>query len=184
MLEILVLLIATIFLAKHGKARSGRRYYLRPVRVIGARALSTLASQVAVATALTGASTQAYRAISVSATWNISGLTATEGPITVGYAYSDYSVTEIKECLDSQAAISRGNKTAQEQANRLVRVVGTLSEANEAMNDGKPIKTRLNWAIAIGDTVQMFAFNENASAALTTGASVHCIGKMFVKDSV
>lgn len=150
------------------------------VRVTGARALSTLGSQTAVTTALTGASTDSYRCRSINASWTIDGLTAGEGPITVGYAHSDYSVTEIKECLDAQAAISRGNKTAQEQANRLVRVVGVLSESNGMLNDGKPISTKLNWFMAIGTTVQMFAFNEDASTALTTGGNIHCIGKMHV----
>ncbi len=180
MIEVL-LLLALVMLAKHPKRRG--RYNLRLIRLTGARALSTLASQTGIATALTGAATDTYRVVSMHNSWSVDGLTAGEGPLTVGYAYSDYTVAEIKEFLDSQAALNIGSKIEQEQSRRLIRVVGTFSgEANQSLFDGKPIRTKLNWKIAIGDTVQMFVFNEDASSALTTGASVHCIGKMYIKD--
>ncbi len=118
----------------------------------------------------------------MKATWSIEGLVATEGPITVGLAHDDYTVTEIKEALEAAAAIDPGDKIAQEQANRLVRVVGTLGQATEALNNGEPISTKLNWLIGVGHAINMFAFNES-TAALTTGSTIHCIGNLWVKDS-
>ncbi len=168
----------------HRSRRRQRKFYLRKVRATPELPLSTLASDTALTVNVAGASTSTYRAISYIASWVLKNLTAGEGPITVGLAHSDYSVTEIKECLESSASIDPGLKVEQERANRLVRIVGTFnSEANNSLNDGKPLKTRLNWLIAIGDSVVMFAFNEQ-SGALATGAILHSQGNLWVKDSV
>jgi len=163
--------------------RKRRRFSLRRVRITPERALATLASDTAIVNSLTVVAPSAYRAVSIKATWNLVGLTANEGPITVGYAHDDYTVAEIKEALEAAASIDPGNKIAQEQANRLIRIVGTFaSGAAGLLNDGKPISTRLNWLIGVGHAVNMFAYNEFPSA-LTTGAVVHCVGDMWVKDS-
>ncbi len=110
------------------------------------------------------------------------GLTAGDGPIIVGYAHSDFSVTEIKEAIEASASISVGDQVAQERANRKVRLVGQLTDLVEELNDGKPVKTKLNWLIPIGKEVNIFAYNDGA-ALLTTGAVVSCSGDMWVKDS-
>ncbi len=109
-------------------------------------------------------------------------LTANEGPIVVGYAHSDYTVTEIKEAMEASSAIDVGNKIANEQANRLIRVVGTMNEVRESLNDGKPITTKLNWLMSIGDSVNLFAYNDGPGA-LSTNAIVSLAGDMWVKDS-
>ncbi len=185
MLEIVaVLLVAiSVLLAKHG--RSGRaRYSLRPVRVHPELALSTLATDTVISTNVTAPQATSLRVISTKFTWALSGLTAGEGPITCGLSHSDYTVTEIKEFLDSGGSIDPGDKIANERANRLVRVVGTFkSEANTYLNDGRPIKTRLNWAIAIGESLEVWFFNEQ-TGTLTTGAVGRIQGTMWVKDSV
>ncbi len=179
MLEILIL-VATLFLAKHPKAR--RRYNLRRVRVTPELALLTLASDTALVVSMTGAATSTYRCMSLKGTWAINNLVTTEGPITVGFAHSDYTVAEIKECLEAFAAIDQGNKISNERSNRLVRIVGVLNGTMPRLNEGRPIKTRLNWLITIGDEVKPFAYNES-TAALTTGALLHFAGDMYVKDS-
>lgn len=164
-------------------ARKGskRKFNLRRVRVTPGVALSTLGTVTAITVDVAGTADGAYRAVSVNGSWNLTGLTGGEGPITVGYAFSDYSVTEIKESLEAIASINLGDKIAQEKANRLVRVVGMLNEAQDELNDGKPLKTRLNWLIPIGKSVNVFAYNEGAQ--LTTGASVNMTGDMWIKDS-
>ncbi len=181
MFEILVLVLTMLMLAKRTPKR---RFNLRRVRVTPELALGTLATDTAVVNALTVVAPSSYRAISCKATWSLIGLTAGEGPITVGYAHDDYSVTEIKECLEAAASIDPGNKIAQEQSNRLIRIVGTLSESNVDLNEGKPIKTRLNWLIGVGHAINMFAYNEGTAANLTTGAVARCQGDLWVKDSV
>ncbi len=179
MLEILLSIVATLFLAKHTPRR---RYSLRRVRITPGDALGTLGSATAVIEALTGASVSAYRLVTAKGAWTVTGLVAGEGPIVVGYAHSDYTVVEIKECIESQASIDPGEKIAQERANRLVRIVGSLTGQAQNLNDGKPIKTRLNWLIATGDFVNMFSYNDGSSA-LTTGATVRMNGDIWVKDS-
>ncbi len=168
------------FVAKHKRRRS-RRFSLRPVRITPTLPLLTLAAVTGLTVTTTGASANRYRCISVKGTWSLTDLTANDGPVTVGYAHSDYSVAQIKEFLESSNSIDQGDKRAQEFANRLVRVVGTLNEVRESLNDGQPITTKLNWLIGIGDAVNLFAFNENAGP-LTTGAIVDLVGTMWVSD--
>ncbi len=100
----------------------------------------------------------------------------------VGYAHNDYSVTEIKEALESEAAMATGNKVANEQANRLVRLVGIMPIDSEdgVLNDGRPIRTRLNWAIPLGGNVATFAYNRSGGT-LTTGLVTTISGKARVR---
>ncbi len=163
--------------------RRKRVFNLRRVRTTPAIALSTLASAVAVKLGMTGAAPNTYRAVSVSQVWDIIGMTGGEGPILVGYAHSDYTVTEIKEAIESSASIDPGLKIEQEKSNRLIRIVGQLDQQTNNLNDGKPLKTRLNWLISPGDEVSIFAYNDGA-AALTTGAVVKSSGNLWVRDSV
>ncbi len=169
--------------AKYSRKRRGRRRFtLRRVRTTPIIALSTLASGVALAGATTGVSTDTYRIMTASGLWSITGLTPGEGPLTFGYAHSDYSVTEIKEAIEA-AAIDKGDKLLLEKSNRLVRIVGTLVGSNAELNNGNPVSTRLNWLISIGDQLNIFVYNESAGA-LTTGSSINFVGNVWVKDSV
>ncbi len=180
---VLLSAIALVIYAKRkGSPRKRRRYSLRRVRVTPLLALSTLGSTIALVTGVTGASTSSYRAMSLKQTWSIVGMTEGEGPITVGYAHSNYTVTEIKEALESSAAIDPGLKVEQEKTNRLIRIVGVFSSPSQFLNHGDPISTRLNWLISIGKAVNIFVYNENA-APLTTGAVVNAQGNLWVKDS-
>jgi len=163
-----------------------KSFNLRRVRYSSELALSTLASDTALTAAVFGAADGAYRLISLKGTYAIRGLSAGEGPVTIGWAHSDYSVTEIKECLEAVSAISQGDKIANEKTNRLIRTIGTFpaavaSSAGISLNEGRPWKTRLNWLIAVGDSVVFFVFNED-TGALSTGAIVNMQGDAWVKD--
>ncbi len=169
-------------MAKHSKRRGG--YRGRSPKTTAELPLLTLGSDTVLTVALHSAADGAFRCLSVVLTWILNNMSAADGPITVGIAHSDYSVTEIKQAIESAGAISQGSKIAQEQANRLVRTVGTISGAGGAansLNDGMPVKTRLNWRINIGDTLVLWAYNEN-DGALTTGAVVHASGPMHIID--
>ncbi len=186
MLEFILLVMAVLGMAhRKGGYPSKGRYSLRPVRFAAGVALAALADKIVIGTGLTGVSTSSYRMISVQAVWSLNNHTDSEGPIVVGYAHSDYSVTEIKEAIEAGASIELGNKVSNEQANRLVRIVGIFNgdTTEEVLNDGRPIKTRLNWAIPIGDEVDIFAYNDSA-ATLTTGTLLNATGKCWVKDSL
>ncbi len=182
MLEIILILIALSLMAKRTPKRK-RSFNLRRVKITPTLALSTLGSATALTVGLTGSADGQYRAMSVKATWSMEDHTAGEGQLVVGYAHSDYSVTEIKEALEAATAISLGDKIAQERSDRLVRIVGVFNGGtdSESLNDGRPIKTRLNWAIPIGKAVNFFVYNDSV-AALSTGSVVHCNGNLWVKD--
>ncbi len=168
----------------YGKKSYHRSYRLRRVRITPSLGLSTLATLTALTVAVTPAASSTYRCISIDTVWGSVGVVQTGGPFTVGYAHSDYSVGEIKEAIEASAAIDVGNKVAMEQANRLVRIVGTMafqSADEQALNDGRPIKTRLNWLMSIGQSVNAFVYNEGTVAV--TGATLKLTGNMWVKDS-
>ncbi len=154
----------------------------RPVNTTPAQALVTLAGVTVLKTGLTAAADGAYRAMSARGIHSVLGLTAADGPITVGFCHSDYSVTEVKEFIENALSISIGDRIAQERAKRWVRIVGECSSEDPVLNEGKPISTRLNWLIPIGKFIEMFAYNNN-SGALTTGAIQNFSGKLMVKDS-
>ena len=176
----LAAIIVSIVLAKRGRGRR-RKFTLRRVRLTPEDPILALNSDIAVKQAMSAVAVSTYRAISLKGVWSISGMTAGEGPLTIGVAHSDYTVAEIGECLQSQASIDPGDKVANEQAQRLVRVIGSFNE-DGVLNDGEPVRTKLNWLIAIGRTVDMFAFNES-TAQLTTGAVLNFAGDLWVKDS-
>ncbi len=184
MFETLVLLVIAIAMAHKGYPKKGR-YSLRMVKLNGTLVLGTLANVTVGASSITGVADGSYRMISVRVVWTLKNLTASQGPLTVGFAHSDYSVTEVKEAIESAASINIGDKVANEQSNRLVRVIGSFSgnTVEESLNDGKPIKTRLNWAIPIGQSVNAFAYNDSG-AALTTGAIIDLTGACWVKDNL
>ncbi len=183
MLEIFLIFVWLSLMAK-AKPQKRRRFNLRRVKLTPSLSLGTLASVTALTTGLTGAADGQYRMMSVKGSWSVANMTAGEGPLRVGYAHSDYSVTEIKEAIEAAASISIGDKIANEQANRLVRTVGVFSGLNtdETLNDGKPITTKLNWAIPIGDFVNMFIYNDSGGS-LTTGGLLHFNGDCWVKDT-
>ncbi len=171
-------------MAHKGRSGGRARYSLRGVRFDSDITLSTLGNVTVLTNGVTGNADGAYRMISIETTWSRKGGTGGEGPITVGYAHSDYSAAEIKEALEVNASISVGSKIENEQANRLVRIVGVFPGlgTDEALDDNRPIKTRLNWFIPIGKEVNLFAYN-NSGASLTTGTVIDCVGKCWVKDS-
>ena len=50
-----------------------------------------------------------------------------------------------------------------------IKGVGVLSNNERALNDGKPVKTRLNWMIPDGKGINMWSYNAGDAANLTTG---------------
>lgn len=185
MLEIFLIMVCLVLAGHRGGGYPSRgRYSLRGVRFDSTSALLALANITVITQGLTGSADGKYRMISIIGTWSLRSHTPAEGPITVGYAHSDYSVTEIKEALEVEASISVGLKVEQEQSNRLVRIVGTFPGllSDEVLDHGAPIKTRLNWEMPPGVQVNQFAYN-NSGATLTTGSIVELIGKCWVKDT-
>lgn len=137
----------------------------------------------------TGASTDPYRIISVQFTYGVSDLASvSDDGHEFGLAHSDYSDAEIEECLEASGSVNAGDLVTQEQADRKVRIIGQMvgagaSGSGLSFNHGMPVKTRLNWAMTIGDLLKIWI--RNASGVVwTTGASLDAQGVMWVKDAV
>ncbi len=148
-----------------------------------------LAAGAVVEEAIVSATTDPLRIITLEASYSWSDIAAAiDDGCVFGVAHSDYDATEIEECLESFASIDLGDKIAQERSKRLVREIGTISSAgvvavggSAPFNDGRPVKTRLNWMMSTGDQLVMWI--RNASGAVwTTGSRVTVAGNIWVKD--
>ncbi len=117
---------------------------------------------------------------SIKASLVLRGNTATEGPIYVGYAHDDLSVTEISEALAAEQT-DPDDIIANERAKRPVRVAGVFHglSTNEALNDGRPLKTKCRWSEGSGaHRIALWARNQSG-ATLTGGQIVEAIGTVF-----
>ncbi len=139
-------------------------------------ALSTLADNIVLKLLPIPDITEDLRVLSMDATWAIKNHTAGEGPLDVGYADDNYSVTEIAEANIAQPT-GPGDRIQNERASRRVRKVGTFPglSTEEVLNDGKPIKTRLNWLITDMNTLAGWIQNR-ADSTLTTGCILDLSG--------
>lgn len=114
------------------------------------------------------------RCSSVKAIYSLSGGSAgpNEGPILVLVTHSDYSLAEIDAWIEQTDSWQEGNKVAKEVSSRWIRKIGILEypvidgEAI-ALNDGKPITTKLNWNLITGQGLNFVGYNLG-SATLTT----------------
>ncbi len=168
------------------RRRQSRRFNLRRVRVTASVGAGALASLDVTAGAVGSAVADKVRFISVKFAYALSGAQVEDDSYEFGLAHSDYTAAEIEECLESQTAIDLGDKVAQERANRLVRVIGTFGSVRSAaggsmFNDGRPVKTKLNWLMAAGDNLQLWIRNGSA-VIYTTGSTITITGDLWVKD--
>ena len=178
MYEIFVILVAMILMAR--KPSRGRKramgQYIRG-RVDEALSLGTLGAAVAVTGPFDETVNVSMLVSSVKATWALQLFTPTNavGPITVGLAHSDYSSAEIEEVIENAGSWDTGDKISQERAKRLVRTVGTFrtegaggAAITRALEEGRVITTKLNWRLAIGDGLNVWAYNAGTVAIGTT----------------
>ncbi len=163
---------------------------MRMVRVnakVAAGALATL--DVAVGD-LTDAAVDPYRLMSIKASYSWLELQAViDDGFDFGISHGDYTAAEIEECLEAQAAIDRGDKIALEQANRLVRSIGSIGSGGLVVDqsavfaDGRKIHTKLNWYMATGDKLKGWIRNQSG-IIWTTGSFLGVAGEIWIKDSV
>lgn len=171
-------------MAKHPKRRGRRfrRYIKGKLELdceLGALAGDTLVSCVAQETA-----SERMLISSIVNTWSLKDLdpSVDDGPLICGVAHSDYSAAEIEEVIENTGSWSEGDLVAQEVAKRKVRIVGTFQVLEgpgdtqvSVLNDGRPIKTKLNWILNTGQGLDFFVFNAG-SGAIITGSSMHIYG--------
>ncbi len=120
---------------------------------------------------------------SLVATYSVAEWTpaAGDGPILVGIAHGDYTAAEIEEVIEMTDSWDEGNLVEQELGKRKIRKIGVFhspqaSTEGVSLNDGRPIKTKLNWILNQGQTLQVWAYNMGGSAFATTTPTVHLEG--------
>ncbi len=141
-------------------------------------ALSTLAVNTVLATDLVAQEDDLFYISMLVKNMSLAGRTAGEGPIIWGVADGDYTVAEIKECIDARGieGFDQNDRIELEQARRAVREIGAFSGEGtaELWNDGQPTKVKLGFTVnrkaADGSQnhLQVWFMNQS-SATLTTG---------------
>ncbi len=127
---------------------------------------------------------------SLVASWSMRDFTAgaDDGPILVGLAHGDYTDAEIEAVIENSLSWDVGDKIQQEIARRLVRIVGTFRGGPEAsapvvLNEGRLIKTKLNWTFITGATLKVWAYNLGASGLASSVPDIFVQGhaNIFLK---
>ncbi len=169
-------------MAKNQKRRRRIGRYIRG-NVDEKLSLTTLGAGVAVSEDFDQAVNERTLVSSIVASYSMLNMTpaAADGPIVVGVAHSDYSDAEILEFINATGGWDEGNKVAQEQMGRKIRRIGTFQNPPDVttpavLNDGRQIKTKLNWILLQGQTLSLWAFNAGSSALDTTVPVVHAQG--------
>ncbi len=145
-------------------------------------ALGTLAPQDVVVAAVADTVNERSLISSIDCTYSLSGYTVIDnaGPIQVGVAHFDYSDAEIEEWIENVTSWDEGDLPSQEIANRKIRSIGTIpmvtSLAASPLNDGKPIKTKLNWIVNQAQGIKFWAYNQGSAALATTDPDMHVTG--------
>ncbi len=168
-----------------------RQFNLRRVRVNGTVGIGALASKDVGIGVVSAATVGTCRFMSVDCSYTWSDIAALiDDALEFGIAHSDYTAAEIEECLEASGSMDIGDKVAQEQANRLVRSIGTMSPEGDANVDGgtkfdggRRVKTKLNWLMSIGDTLTYWVRN-GSDTIYTTGSGLTILGDLWIKPSV
>ncbi len=184
MLEIVMILVTLLLLAKHPRKKRRFRRYLRGEIDLD-NALGTLSAGTLLSATVGGSVIERTFVSSIVCSWALQGFTniVGDGPVTVGVAHSDYTDAEIQEVITNAGSWTEGNQISQERSRRKVKIVGTFRQPGDAaevaqtvvLNEGKLIKTKLNWILVTGQNLKLWAFNTGGSP-LTTGSTVFTMG--------
>ncbi len=145
--------------------------------------LGTLAGQTLVSELFDNVVNERTLVSSVVATYDVKNFTAISGvgPLMFGLAHSDYTDAEIEDWVEDVGSWDEGDLVRQEIGRRKIRMVGELHAPDTAsdasvLNDGVPVKTKLNWILLQGQTLRLWVFNLGAGALQTTIPILQCTG--------
>ncbi len=166
---------------KHGKRNSMGRYIKGNIDLNGN--LGTLAGVTAILLVPADVVEEKAYISSVKCSYALQDFTGGNniGPIQVGIAHSDYTLSEIEAWIEQSTGWAQGDKVAQEISNRLIRRVGVFEGPDDptkaaVLNDGKPITTKLGWVLVTGQNVVFWVYNEGSGALATTDPNCHITG--------
>ncbi len=152
--------------------------------------LGTLAGTTLQAVPTTDQVSERTRLTSIDCSYSLSDFTPTAdvGPVIVGVAHGDYSQAEIEEWVELATGWDVADLVSREISSRLIRRIGvfeTVGDANDVfvLNDGKPIKTRLNWPLESGQGLDFWVYNSGSAAFVTTTPDIGIKGhaNLFTK---
>ncbi len=182
MLEALMIVLILMSMAKARPKRKFRRYLAG--QVDEELALGTLNAKVVVSAGFDQSVEERTWASSMRAIWSLENVTLTAGvgPVLVGVAHSDYTAAEIEAWIENTGSWSEGDLVSQEVAKRKIRkvgifddMVGGAAEIN-VLNEGRPIRTKLNWILTTGQSLQLWAYNLGTASFATTDPTVDVQG--------
>lgn len=164
--------------SQHRRRRKNANFVALPFS--SQRALGTLGSEAALVEPFLATLTEDLFVISVDVFWQINTFTALQGPILVGIAHGDLSVTEITEALDASPSGPR-DIIAMERARRPVRRAGQFNNqlAGDRLNDGKAVRTRCKFLVPDGVPLNMYAVNRGSAALSVTDPIVEFNGTVY-----
>lgn len=142
--------------------------------------LGTLADATVVKGSTPPLVAQDFRHVSLDATVGVYGQTVGEGPVVIGFADNQLTVTEIKEALEAQP-LNANDIPAAEYAKRKVRVMGMFSalSIDEILNEGRPKRIKMRVEVPNGKGPPCpFAYNLSGGP-LTGGAIVKIVLKYY-----
>ncbi len=147
-----------------------------PLKTRDSIPLGALAADTVIKETSPLALTEDYFVISTDVAISWRNGTAGQGPIQIGWANNDLSVTEIAEALDA-APVNRDDVIGIERMRRPVRIIGNIdvSTGDGTIGDGEKIKTVIRKRI--GSSIgQCFWARNRSGATLTTGNIVQLDG--------
>ncbi len=184
-LSAIVLIAGWWLLVSAAKRRGSGRKFTRYIRgnIDNDFSLGTLAGSTAILSANVDAVNERTWVSSMSATWTMSGYTVADnvGPIEVGVAHGDYSLTEIEEWIELNTGWDETNLISREVATRKIKRVGVFEAPpggglGAAVLYDRTIRTKLGWILTQGQTIQYWAYNMGTGAVATTLPNVHVRG--------
>ncbi len=183
MIEILAMTAILVGMAFKGKGRNRFGRYIGGA-IDHVLTMATLASNTLVGSLLTQTVTDTCRVSSIKCIYSLDNLTPTQnaGPIVCGVAHGDYTDAEVEAWLESTGSWAIADMVAAETQSRRCRIIGSFATPSAAtqsvvLNDGKPIRTKLNWVLAEGQTLRVWAYNPGTAALATTVPNLKVNGK-------
>lgn len=136
--------------------------------------LGTLNTKTLVSTTTDEAVEERTLVSSIVATYMLNNLTAPQGPLLFGVAHGAYTDAQIEQVIENTGSWAEGDLLNQEIAKRKVRIIGSFVARSLAgtvdvrFNDGKPVKTKLNWILNSDARLRFWVYNVSATALTTT----------------
>ncbi len=183
MVAVIAAITGSIVLAKRGRGKTRKMgKYIRGT-IDDEIALGTIGAKVVVESQFDEIVNERTLVSSIVATYTLSNWTpvASAGPILVGISHSDYSQAEIEAWIETTGSWNETDLVQQEVASRKIRRIGVFdtppaTDQSSRLADGRQIKTKLNWILNQGQSLNLWAYNTGAQPAATTSAVVHTNG--------